>query len=144
MANIILTKEQAEKIAGRYGRYSALEPFELPDGLFSLSEKCLSDTDLKDAHESLNEIRKLNGTKNILKLSTVTSVKANEYYIGSEGFLKCIKNSNVTSGIEDNKTVFIKPVRTDIEIIKRKNIFGRIKLFILKIYNKFKKVRLCH
>ena len=45
---IIITKEQAEQIRGRHGKYSAIEPVPSPDGNYLVPERCLSDPDLKD------------------------------------------------------------------------------------------------
>ena len=117
---IILTKEQADKIRGNYGIYSALEPVALPDGLFMLPEDCLSDPDLKDAYKKLQEAKKLTGTKQILQLSKVKAVKAGEYYLdditpakepeeeinGDSGIVKCLKSSTKIS-LSDTK-VFLK------------------------------------
>lgn len=47
--HIILTKEQADTVKGTYGKHSVIRPIALPDGTFIIPEKCLSDSDLKDA-----------------------------------------------------------------------------------------------
>ena len=52
---IIITKEQAEQIRGRHGRYSAIEPVELPDGNFMIPERCIYDPDLKEVKSKLQE-----------------------------------------------------------------------------------------
>ena len=122
MKLIILTKEQADKIRGRYGRYSALEPIKLPDGLFMLPERCLSDVDLKDAYQKLNEAKQLNGVKELLKVSEVQKVKKDEYYLFDEGIAKCKKDADKKEGIEKDETIFIQPIRPpleDIELIKK-------------------------
>lgn len=43
---IIITKEQAEQIRGRHGKYSAIEPVPNPDGNYLVPERCLDDPDL--------------------------------------------------------------------------------------------------
>jgi len=45
---IIITKEQAEQIRGRHGKYSAIEPVPSPDGNYLVPERCLDDPDLQD------------------------------------------------------------------------------------------------
>jgi hypothetical protein len=50
---IIITKEQAEQIRGRHGRYSAIEPVPSPDGNYLVPERCLDDPDLKDIKDKI-------------------------------------------------------------------------------------------
>lgn len=45
---IIISKEQADAIRGRHGKYSAIEPVPSPDGNYLVPERCLDDPDLKD------------------------------------------------------------------------------------------------
>ena len=52
---IIITKAQADSIRGRHGRYSAIEPVELPDGNFMVPERCIDDPDLKEVKSKLQE-----------------------------------------------------------------------------------------
>lgn len=115
---IILTKEQAENIRGRYGRYSALDPIELPDGMFMLPEDCLRDKDLKDAYEKMNEAVTANGTKELTELSKVKEVKAGEYYIDditpapeepvetTNNLVKCLKDADKIDITDSN--IFLK------------------------------------
>ena len=53
MKAIILTKEQADRVRGRHGKYSAVYPIELNDGNFGLPPDVLLDHDLADIHEFL-------------------------------------------------------------------------------------------
>lgn len=53
MNNILLTKEQADKVRGRHGQYSALDPIALEDGRFILPIDVLDD---KEHAEVLNEL----------------------------------------------------------------------------------------
>lgn len=53
MKLICLTKEQAEKIRGRHGEYSELQPMELTDGRYGLPVEVLTDPDLKEVHDLL-------------------------------------------------------------------------------------------
>lgn len=52
---IIITKEQAEQIRGRHGKYSAIEPVPSPDGNYLVPERCLDDPDLKDIKIRIEE-----------------------------------------------------------------------------------------
>ena len=116
---LILTKEQADKIRGNYGRYSVLEPVALPDGLFMLPEDCLSDPNLKDAFNKLSEAKALNGTKNILSLSKVTTITKGEYYLDDispvtenspgSGIVKALRTTNKIS-IKDS-TLFLNATK---------------------------------
>ncbi len=121
-AILILTKEQAERIKGNYGRYSALEPIPLPDGNFMLPEDCLSDPDLKDAWPRLQEAKDQEGTKEVRYLSQVKTIKAGEYYLdditpakepeemipGDSGVVKALQS---TTKIDlTNTKVFLKPI----------------------------------
>ncbi|HUU99462.1 MAG TPA: hypothetical protein VMW32_00730 [Bacteroidales bacterium] len=47
-AVIYLTKEQADKVRGRHGKYSALDPIEAEDGNFILPKDVLSDPEHKE------------------------------------------------------------------------------------------------
>jgi hypothetical protein len=53
---IILTKEQADKIRGRHGMYSELQPVELVNGNYGLPVEVLADEDLKDVHDFLSSL----------------------------------------------------------------------------------------
>ena len=53
--HIIITKEQAEIIKGNYGKYSAIDPIQLPDGNFIIPESCLQKSDLAEAHQKIND-----------------------------------------------------------------------------------------
>lgn len=51
---IIISKEQAEQIRGRHGKYSAIEPVPSPDGNYLVPERCLDDPDLADIKQLIN------------------------------------------------------------------------------------------
>ena len=53
---IIITKEQAEAIRGRHGKYSAIEPVLSPDGNYLVPERCLDDPDLKDVKDKIQSL----------------------------------------------------------------------------------------
>jgi hypothetical protein len=48
MEAILLTKEQADKVRGRHGRYSALEPIPTEDSYFMLPADVLKDPEHKE------------------------------------------------------------------------------------------------
>ena len=128
MKLIILTKEQADDIRGRYGRYSALEPIELPDGMFMLPEDCLKDPDLKDAYKKMDDAIRANGKKVLAKLSETVEVQDGEYYIddislvpekieeATSNLIKCIKDSTEID-VNDSKiflTMYPQAITTKI------------------------------
>ena len=50
---ILLTKEQADKVRGRHGKYSALEPVVLDDGSFMLPVDVLKDPENAEVLDDL-------------------------------------------------------------------------------------------
>ena len=61
MKYIVLNKEQANKVRGLYGKYSALDPIEIKNSLFILPIDVLKNSEFKKVHEFLKtcEIRKV-------------------------------------------------------------------------------------
>ena len=61
MKYIILNKEQANKVKGLYGDYSALEPVKIKNSLFILTIDVLKNSEFKKVHEFLKkcEIREV-------------------------------------------------------------------------------------
>jgi len=118
MKLVVLTAEQADKLRGRHGKYSALDPIALPDGMFMIPENCLKDKDLKDAYKKMDDAVKANGMKELNKLSEAETVNAGEYYIDdispmpdepeqmTGNLIKCIKDADNIDP-DDNK-VFLK------------------------------------
>jgi hypothetical protein len=53
MKMILLTKEQAEKVRGRHGRYSALDPISTGDGNFMLGMEVLDDPEHDEVLDDL-------------------------------------------------------------------------------------------
>jgi hypothetical protein len=53
---IIITKEQADVIRGRHGKYSAIEPVLSPDGNYLVPERCLDDSDLSDVKNTIENM----------------------------------------------------------------------------------------
>ena len=52
---IIISKEQAEQIRGRHGKYSAIEPVPSPDGNYLVPERCLDDPDLQEIKTTIEQ-----------------------------------------------------------------------------------------
>jgi hypothetical protein len=53
MEMILLTKEQADKVRGRHGLYSALDPIEIEGGYFMLPVDVLKDPEHREVLEEL-------------------------------------------------------------------------------------------
>jgi hypothetical protein len=53
MEMILLTKEQADKVRGRHGVYSALDPIPIKDGFFMLPVDVLKDPEHREVLEEL-------------------------------------------------------------------------------------------
>jgi hypothetical protein len=53
MEAILLTKEQADKVRGRHGRYSALDPIPTSDGYFMFPVNVLKDPEHAEVLEEL-------------------------------------------------------------------------------------------
>lgn len=58
MKHLIITKEQADLVRGKYGRYSGIMPIEIPDGNFIISEDSMDDLDLISIKSVLEDIAK--------------------------------------------------------------------------------------
>lgn len=70
---IIISKEQAEQIRGRHGKYSAIEPVPSPDGNYLVPERCLDDPDLQEIKAKIEQTIKPDRTnvQDILDLPEV-------------------------------------------------------------------------
>lgn len=73
MIVIYLNREQADKVRGKHGRYSALEPVKADDGNFILPKEVLSDP---EHAEILNELLKCKEAE--IELQTVIDEKMPE------------------------------------------------------------------
>ena len=79
--HIILSKEQAESIRGRYGRCSEIRPIELPDGNYIIPEQCVNEADLKDVKESIQSFISADNVQSIEVLPKMGSeVKKGKIY----------------------------------------------------------------
>ena len=96
--HIILTKEQAESVKGVYGKYSEIRPIELPDGMFIIPSKCLTDLDLKDIKNTI-ESYVLQGNENIQVIIDLPKM--------GEAVKKGMIYSYENLSVEDSKTLVI-------------------------------------
>ncbi len=55
---IIISKKQADKVRGRHGKYSALEPVEFPDGRYGIPARCIDDPEFADIKKTLEEYQR--------------------------------------------------------------------------------------
>lgn len=99
MSHLIITAEQANQIRGRYGKYSAIEPVETPDGKFIVPEACLSDADLAEVKTTLQSYVSTDNVQEIIDLPDVGEecVKDRIYKYsdgdidGYNGLVKCVQ-----------------------------------------------------
>jgi hypothetical protein len=98
MSYVILTKEQAGTVEGRYGIYSEIKPLPLPDGKFFIPEDVLVDNDLVTAKIKIEAVAS--------DIQDITDLPA----IGSE----CIKGRlyKYSGGIDNASTGIVKCVQT--------------------------------
>lgn len=76
MMDVIILRDN--KIKGRYGKYSAIDPVPLPDGTFMIPARCLQDKDLKEAVEKIM-VATTRKTE-LYQLSDVKVVEAGKIY----------------------------------------------------------------
>lgn len=55
---IIISKKQADKVRGRHGKYSALEPVEFPDGRYGIPARVINDPEFAGIKKTLEEYAK--------------------------------------------------------------------------------------
>jgi len=137
---IIITKAQADSIRGRHGRYSAIEPVELPDGNFMVPERCIDDPDLKEVKSKLQEYVRPSKT-NVQDIRDLP--KAGEPI--KRGYIyKCNpENEDEYSGLVIAVKDFI--ITKDQKILDRnfflfteKTIMGKIRKTIRRLLNRIK------
>lgn len=79
--HIILTKLQADDIKDNYGKYSAIEPIQAPDGRFIIPEHCLIDTDLQTIKGTLETMVTVDNIQPILTLPVMGQPCIVGYYL---------------------------------------------------------------
>jgi hypothetical protein len=103
MRMIIFDEAGANAVAGRYGKFSELDPIKTPDGNYMLPEVVLSDADLKAALPVINDNKV--GGNDILPLPDVgEECVAGVLYIspydtlenGGSNVVKCVQTHNRT------------------------------------------------
>lgn len=52
---LVFDKAGADQVRGNYGRFSALDPVALPDGMFMIPKRCLTHNGLEDAVTVIND-----------------------------------------------------------------------------------------
>ena len=56
---IILTKQQAEAVRGKYGAYSALDPVQIAGEFYGLPDSILESEIFSEAHETLKDLPRI-------------------------------------------------------------------------------------
>ena len=121
MKHIIITKQQADLIRGRYGLYSEIQPIRTPDGMFIIPERCLTDTDLQDALKKLQQIEKEAISQEIKEITKVESVEKDKYYTSDFGLIKCIESCNIVKDqpIDEKKFIISDSTKLELESVKK-------------------------
>jgi len=83
---IIISKEQADKIRGRHGKYSALEPVEFPDGMFGIPERLIDDPEFDDIKDTLKKYQKECKVQDIEDLDEEKGkdIEKDKYYLSKD------------------------------------------------------------
>lgn len=104
---IIISKEQAEAVRGRHGKYSALEPVEFPDGKFAIPERCIDDPEFADIKVILQKYQKEEIVQDIIDLEAEKSIAVgkDKYYLSREYWVvKSLKDSSLILAADSNLT----------------------------------------
>lgn len=114
---IIISKEQADKIRGRHGKYSVCEPVQFPDGNFAIPERMLDDPEFKDILLTLKRYQKECKVQDIEDLDEEKgkSIEAGKYYLSKEYWVVKAKE---TKSFKLQKGVRLS-ARTDNFMIKK-------------------------
>ena len=117
---IIISKEQAEKIRGRHGKYSALEPVEFPDGMFGIPERLIDDPEFEDIKDTLKQYQKECKVQDIedLKEEEGRDIEENKYYLSKDYWVvKSTATKRIIKGINlvNDKDLMI---RADFKALK--------------------------
>jgi hypothetical protein len=100
---IIISKEQAEKIRGRHGKYSALEPVEFPDGMFGIPERVINDPEYDDIKDTLKQYQKECKVQDIEDLDEEKgkNIEKDKYYLSKDYWV--VKSLKAESFKADSK-----------------------------------------
>lgn len=113
---ITITKDQAERIRGTYGKYSAIDPIEIPGGLYIISEDVINHPEFKEIEKLLVDYEKTSPKIEINEIKEGDTVVKDNIYVSEVGFVKAIKTDVVTSLTDKSLLV----TKTDKEILKVK------------------------
>ncbi len=126
---LIISKENAEIIKGRYGKYSNISPVPLPDGMFAVPESCLTDEDLVNVDKIL--LKMAVETKEIQFVTEdVKEVQKDMYYVieakddeDSEQIIKCVSTLDISK--MDVKTIDYNTDRHFLTFNDKTSIIGK-------------------
>lgn len=157
---IIISKEQADKVRGRHGKYSALEPVEFPDGMFGIPERVINDPEYDDIKDTLKQYQKECKVQDIEDLDEEKgkAIEKGKYYLSKEYWVvkakvtkscKLQKRARLSASSDfivkkeiaafvDAEKGKIEPIIIEEPIKRKLNLFTRIKDLITKIINKVK------
>lgn len=99
---IIISKEQADAVRGKHGKYSALEPVLFPDGKYAIPEKVLDDPEFADILPILKKYQEEEEIQDIQDIPKEGEIKKGRYYLSKEYW---VIKSKVDNKI-DSKTPF--------------------------------------
>lgn len=152
---IIISKEQADRVRGRHGEYSALEPVMFPDGMFAIPERCLDDPEFADIKKTLEDYRKTGIVQDIVDLNEkalTTAVQKDKYYLSKDYWVVKALTSEVLSISTVDKLIDLPDkflIREDIAALvdakkdaiieepKPKSLFAQVWDGIKSIWNSF-------
>ena len=115
---IIISKEQADKIRGRHGKYSACEPVQFPDGNFAIPERLLDDPEYDDIKDTLKQYQKECKVQDIEDLPEEGEIKKDKFYLSKDYWVvKSTATKRIIKGINlvNDKDLMI---RADFKALK--------------------------
>lgn len=108
---IIISKEQADRVRGRHGKYSALVPVQFPDGTFGIPERVLDDKEFSDIHDILKKYREHCEIQDIKDLPEEGEIERGKFYLSKHyGVVKVLETKRLVKGID---------IAEDVNIIMR-------------------------
>lgn len=139
MSHIIINKAKADSIRGKWGKYSAIEPVELPDGNYIVPTACISDPDLvtvKPTLEGMDDV-----VQQIIDLPAVGQpVEGGKIYRYSDGIESGY--SGLVIAVQSHTRMDFKPEETPALFMGVREPFGLWvqPLGSFDVYNKGDKV----
>lgn len=114
---IIISKEQADAIRGRHGKYSALEPVEFPDGNWAIPERIIDDPEFDDIKDTLKKYQKECKIQDIEDLPEEGEIKKDKFYLSKDYWVVKAKATKVIKK-EDKLTDKDLMIREDFKTLK--------------------------